>query len=54
VRVVHDRHVEGVFPRQVWLDLLADVGFEGRVVPFEHSEVEPGEYEHFVGVKPRR
>jgi trans-aconitate methyltransferase len=54
VRAVHDRHVEGLFARQDWLDLLAEVGFEPRVVPFEHSEVEPGEYEHFVGVKPRR
>jgi hypothetical protein len=24
----YDRHVMGIFPRQVWLDLLRDVGFE--------------------------
>jgi trans-aconitate methyltransferase len=29
VEVHHDRHVEGLFPRQTWLDLLAGVGFEG-------------------------
>jgi trans-aconitate methyltransferase len=28
VEVHHDRHVEGLFPRQTWLDLLVDVGFE--------------------------
>jgi methyltransferase family protein len=27
VEVSHDRHVEGVFPRQRWLDLMAEVGF---------------------------
>jgi trans-aconitate methyltransferase len=32
VRVVHDRHVEGVFPRETWLRLLAAAGFEPRSV----------------------
>ena len=40
VQVRHDRHIEGLFPRQTWLDLLAGTGFEtewetdrwGRVV----------------------
>ena len=32
VRVVHDRHVEGVFPRDSWLRLLAAAGFEARIV----------------------
>jgi SAM-dependent methyltransferase len=31
-RVVHDRHVEGFFPRATWLRLLAEAGFEARVV----------------------
>lgn len=53
MRVVHDRHVEGVFPRAVWLELLREVGFEPRIVPFDHSELEPGTYELFVGVKPK-
>ena len=30
VEVRHDQHVEGLFARQTWLDLLADVGFEAR------------------------
>jgi SAM-dependent methyltransferase len=28
VRVVHDHHVEGVFPRDVWLELLREGGFD--------------------------
>ena len=28
VEVRHVRHIEGLFARQTWLDLLADVGFE--------------------------
>lgn len=52
VRVEHDRHVHGVFPRQTWLDIIRSVGFEASVVPFEHSELEPGTHELFVGEKP--
>jgi SAM-dependent methyltransferase len=52
VHCEYDRHVLGLFPRAVWLDLLAEVGFEPEAVPFEHSELEPGSYELFVGVKP--
>ncbi|HYR11694.1 MAG TPA: class I SAM-dependent methyltransferase [Longimicrobium sp.] len=52
VRVEHDRHVEGLFPRADWLRLLAEVGFEPTVLPFDHSELEPGTYEVFVARKP--
>lgn len=51
LRVEHDRHTEGVFAREVWLRLLGEVGFEVRAVPLEHSEVEPGVHEVFVGRK---
>ena len=51
VRVAHDRHIEGLFPRQTWLRLLRASGFEPRVVAFDHSELEPGAYELFVCVK---
>ncbi|MGE3274626.1 MAG: trans-aconitate 2-methyltransferase [Vicinamibacterales bacterium] len=50
VRVVHDRHVHGLFPRQVWLDTLAGVGFEPHSKLYEHSELEEG-YEVFVGIR---
>ncbi len=52
MHVEWDRHIEGLFARGDWLRLLADVGFQPRVVPFEHSELEPGQYEVFVGRRP--
>jgi SAM-dependent methyltransferase len=53
VAVRHDRHIEGLFARADWLRLLSDVGFEPTVVPFDHSELEPGSYEVFVCARPR-
>ena len=53
VRAVQDRHVEGLFARDRWLDLLAGVGFEARSVPLVLSDVEPGRHEMFVGHRPR-
>jgi hypothetical protein len=49
---VHGRHVEGLFPRAEWLRLLSEAGFVPRVVPFEHSELEPGSHEVFVAARP--
>jgi SAM-dependent methyltransferase len=53
VRVELDRHVEGLFARADWLRLLTEGGFEPRVVPFDHSELEPGQYEVFACRRPR-
>lgn len=53
VRVEQDRHTLGLFGREEWLELLRATGFHPRVVPFEHSELEPGSHEVFVAVKPR-
>lgn len=39
-RVVHDRHVEGLFTRAAWLDTLRSVGFEPQSLMYDHSEVE--------------
>lgn len=50
-RIEHDRHVEGLFSRNVWLRLLERVGFQATVRPLEHSELEPGAHEVFIGVK---
>ena len=52
IRVIHDRHIEGLFSRATWLRLLKAAGFEPAVIPFDHSELEPGAYELFVCVKP--
>ena len=46
--IVHDRHIEGLFSRQLWLDLLEAVGFNAAVLAFTHSEVERP-LEVFVG-----
>jgi hypothetical protein len=54
VRVEHDRHVEGLFPRATWLRLLEEIGFTARAVPVEHSELEPGSYELLVATRPPR
>jgi ubiquinone/menaquinone biosynthesis C-methylase UbiE len=43
VRVVHDTHLFGVFPRETWLRLLQAAGFEGR------SVTDPWGREVFVG-----
>lgn len=48
VRVEHDQHLEGLFGRAQWLQWLRDAGFEPAVVPFDHSELEPGEYAGFI------
>lgn len=53
VQVEHDRHEEGLFSRAEWLRVLSEVGFQPRMLPFEHSEVEAGLAELFVAVKPR-
>jgi SAM-dependent methyltransferase len=53
VRVIHDRHTEGLFPRDTWLRLLRAAGFAPAVVSFDHSELEPGAYELLVCVKSR-
>jgi SAM-dependent methyltransferase len=52
IRVEWDRHLEGLFARADWLRLLTGVGFEPKVVPFDHSELEPGEYEVFACSRP--
>ena len=52
VRVEHDRHVEGLFPRATWLRLFAEAGFRHNVLPLEHSELEPGSHEVFICVRP--
>jgi SAM-dependent methyltransferase len=54
VRVEHDRHIEGLFPRATWLGLLEEVGFRAWPVPVEHSELDPGTYELFAATRPGR
>ena len=48
VTTVYDRHFEGLFSRRQWLQWLREGGFEPAVVPFEHSELQPGSHEVFL------
>jgi SAM-dependent methyltransferase len=52
MRVEHDRHVEGLFARGAWLQLLEEAGFHARAIVLEHSEVEAGAHEVFIAVRP--
>jgi SAM-dependent methyltransferase len=51
VRVEHDRHEAGMFPRNTWLGLLEDVGFraEARVIHLEEEVAS----EAFLARRPR-
>jgi hypothetical protein len=52
VRAEYDHHVMGFFSQADWLRIIKAVGFEPQVVPFEHSEIESGTCELFIGKKP--
>ena len=52
IRLEHDRHLEGIFALERWLELLREGGFEPTVIPFDHSELEPGSYQLFLARKP--
>ena len=50
VRCEQDEHVMGLFPRDTWLRLMADVGFVPEILPFPHSSfAEDEEHELYVG-----
>ena len=51
IRVVHDEHVCGLFPRATWLSLIGEAGFEVRPVPLTHDE-RPVGAEGFLAVRP--
>jgi hypothetical protein len=51
MEVHHEQHTCGLFSRETWLRWLDEAGFEGRIEPFEHSELEVGDCEMIVGVK---
>ncbi len=51
VEVIHDRHVMGLFPRAVWLELIVEAGLQPLAVPFEHSGGYSG-HEVFLGLRP--
>jgi hypothetical protein len=52
VEVVHDRHLLGLFPRNAWLEMIAQAGFKPMAIPFENSSNLNDESEVFLGLRP--
>lgn len=52
VRCVEDYHLCGLFSSDRWRRAIEEAGFEFRSLPFEHSEVEVGSCDIFLGLKP--
>jgi len=52
VRCEHDRHHMGLFGRNDWLRSITEAGLQAQSIPFEHSTLEPGTSEIFLGIKP--
>jgi len=50
-RCILDRHICGLFSQENWIRLMDRVGFEARVLQFEHSEIEPDTSVFFLGIK---
>jgi SAM-dependent methyltransferase len=48
VRVVHDLHREGLFPRATWLRLFREVGLDAELAP---RTIEGVDYDSFVAVR---
>lgn len=51
-KVEHDRHLEGLFPRATWLELLGQVGYEARRVPFDTGDPDDGVLDLFLARRP--
>lgn len=51
VRNVHDRHRDGVFPRETWLRLIAEAGLAPATLPYDLSDWDAGTHEMFAGFK---
>jgi hypothetical protein len=52
VHAEHDIHICGLFPRVFWIEALESEGLEPITLDFEHSEIETGTHELFLGRKP--
>jgi SAM-dependent methyltransferase len=52
IRCEHDRHLGGLFRRKVWFRLITEAGLQAQSIPFDHSTLEPGTAEIFIGAKP--
>jgi len=51
VRIKYDRHINGIFSKDKWLDIVSELGFKSKIIPIEHSKMEKGQYNAILGVK---
>lgn len=51
IRTEHDRHVEGLFSRAEWLDVLRGAGFTPKCLSYQHSDVDRP-LDIFAGMRP--
>lgn len=51
IQVEHDRHILGVFPRETWLGIIAEEGFEPKAVSYPQTDDDSYCNEVFVGSK---
>lgn len=52
VRIEHDVHELGLYPRGVWMEILRHVGFEPSIHHHHHSRFAPQGLEVFLGRRP--
>lgn len=52
IRIEHEEHTFGVFPRATWMRLITDAGLDAIALPYEHSTFRPDvERMLFLGVR---
>lgn len=51
IRSVLDEHMCGLFSRGQWMEIIASSGFQPMMLPYDHSEFEPGLHCMFMGRK---
>jgi ubiquinone/menaquinone biosynthesis C-methylase UbiE len=51
VRSVYERHTCGLFKKIEWLTIIEKAGFQSKVIPFQHRQVESGSMIIFCGRK---
>jgi trans-aconitate methyltransferase len=52
IQTAHDRHIEGLFSHEVWLDTLRAVGFHPAAETIVHEELDGQAATAFIGLRP--
>jgi len=51
IKCFTDEHICGLFNRAEWLEIIRMAGFSPQCIPFEHSQVDSGKMDVFLGLK---